>query len=78
MRCAGGTRVKVNYKCHEGMIHHFYAIAGVIPYANMAIEISGDGGQSRSGAPSKVLGGMRISCPFGPRWPFGGIGDWTN
>jgi acetyl esterase/lipase len=26
--------VKVNYTCHEGMIHHFYAMAAVIPYAN--------------------------------------------
>jgi hypothetical protein len=40
------TRVKVNYKCLERMIHHFCAMVGVIPYANMAIEISRDGDQS--------------------------------
>ena len=25
------TGVKVNYKCHERMIHHFCAMVGVIP-----------------------------------------------
>jgi acetyl esterase len=33
--------VKVNYTCHEGMIHHFYAMAAVIPYANTAMKSAG-------------------------------------
>src|SRR3984885_1716330 len=28
-----GAGVKVRYTCHEHMIHHFYAMAGAIPYA---------------------------------------------
>lgn len=30
--------VPVKYVCHLGMIHHFYAMAGAIPYARNAIE----------------------------------------
>ncbi len=30
--------VAVAYTCHPGMIHHFYALAGAIPYARTAIE----------------------------------------
>ena len=30
--------VPVKYVCHGGMIHHFYAMAGAIPYARTAIE----------------------------------------
>jgi acetyl esterase/lipase len=33
--------VSVRYTCHEGMIHHFYAMAGVIPYAWLAIRAAG-------------------------------------
>lgn len=33
--------VKVRYTCHQGMIHHFYAMAGVIPYARAAINATG-------------------------------------
>ena len=33
--------VKVRNTCHEGMIHHFYAMAGVIPYARLAIRTAG-------------------------------------
>jgi acetyl esterase len=33
--------VKVRYTCHEGMIHHFYAMAGVIPYARLAMRAAG-------------------------------------
>jgi acetyl esterase/lipase len=33
--------VDVHYTCHEGMIHHFYAMAGAIPYAHTAIEAAG-------------------------------------
>jgi hypothetical protein len=33
--------VKVRYTCHEGMIHHFYGMAGVIPYARLAIRAAG-------------------------------------
>jgi acetyl esterase len=33
--------VKVRYTCHEHMIHHFYAMAGAIPYAKMALEAAG-------------------------------------
>jgi acetyl esterase len=29
--------VTVRYICHEGMIHHFYGMAGIIPYARLAI-----------------------------------------
>jgi len=33
--------VKVRYTCHEGMIHHFYGMAGVIPYARFAMKAAG-------------------------------------
>lgn len=33
--------VDVRYVCHSGMIHHFYAMAGAIPYARVAIEAAG-------------------------------------
>lgn len=33
--------VAVRYICHAGMIHHFYALAGAIPYAFTAIEQAG-------------------------------------
>jgi acetyl esterase len=33
--------VDVQYTCHAGMIHHFYAMAGVIPYARTAVEQAG-------------------------------------
>jgi acetyl esterase/lipase len=33
--------VKVHYTCHEHMIHHFYAMAGAIPYAKTALETAG-------------------------------------
>jgi acetyl esterase len=33
--------VKVRYTCHEHMIHHFYAMAGAIPYAKTALESAG-------------------------------------
>jgi acetyl esterase/lipase len=34
-RAAGGV---VLYRCHPGMIHLFYGLAGVIPYARRAVE----------------------------------------
>src|ERR1700683_853356 len=33
--------VPVRYVCHEGMIHHFYAMAGAIPYARSAVKAVG-------------------------------------
>ena len=33
--------VAVRYTCHEGMIHHFYGMAGVIPYARLAMRAAG-------------------------------------
>jgi acetyl esterase/lipase len=33
--------VAVRYTCHPGMIHHFYGMAGAIPYARVAIEQTG-------------------------------------
>jgi len=33
--------VDVQYSCHEGMIHHFYAMAAAIPYAHNAIKVAG-------------------------------------
>jgi acetyl esterase len=33
--------VKVHYVCHEHMIHHFYAMAGAIPYAQTALKAIG-------------------------------------
>jgi acetyl esterase/lipase len=33
--------VKVHYICHEHMIHHFYAMAGAIPYAKTALKSAG-------------------------------------
>jgi acetyl esterase len=33
--------VKVRYTCHEHMVHHFYAMAGAIPYAKTALESAG-------------------------------------
>jgi acetyl esterase len=34
--------VSVRYTCHQGMIHHFYCMAGVIPYARCAVKTIGD------------------------------------
>jgi acetyl esterase len=34
----GRAHVPVTYTCHEGMIHHFYCMAGAIPYARVAIK----------------------------------------
>jgi acetyl esterase len=36
-----GADVEVHYTCHAGMIHLFYALAGVIPYANTAMRLIG-------------------------------------
>ena len=33
--------VDVHYTCHAGMIHHFYGMAGIIPYARTALETVG-------------------------------------
>ncbi len=33
--------VEVHYTCHPGMIHHFYGMAGAIPYARIAVEAAG-------------------------------------
>jgi len=33
--------VKVHHVCHEHMIHHFYAMAGAIPYARTALKAVG-------------------------------------
>jgi acetyl esterase len=33
--------VKVRHVCHEHMIHHFYAMAGAIPYARTALQAMG-------------------------------------
>jgi acetyl esterase/lipase len=33
--------VGVHYVCHDGMIHHFYAMAGAIPNARIAVEAVG-------------------------------------
>jgi acetyl esterase len=33
--------VPVAYTCHAGMIHHFYCLAGAIPYAKIALEQAG-------------------------------------
>jgi len=30
--------VSVRYTCHPGMIHHFYGMAGIIPYAQRALK----------------------------------------
>jgi acetyl esterase/lipase len=34
--------VAVRHTCHAGMIHHFYAMGGVIPYARTAVAAAGD------------------------------------
>jgi acetyl esterase/lipase len=34
--------VAVRHTCHAGMIHHFYAMGAVIPYAHTAIAAAGD------------------------------------
>jgi len=33
--------VAVRYTCHDGMIHHFYALGGAIPYAQTALKLAG-------------------------------------
>jgi acetyl esterase/lipase len=33
--------VTVRYTCHAGMIHHFYGMGGIIPYARTAIDAAG-------------------------------------
>jgi len=37
-----GAGVKVRYACHDGMIHHFYAMADAIPYARTALKAAGE------------------------------------
>jgi acetyl esterase/lipase len=32
------ARIEVSYTCHPGMIHLFYALGAVIPYARTAFE----------------------------------------
>lgn len=36
------ARVPVTYTCHEGMIHHFYCMAGAIPNSRIAIKSIGN------------------------------------
>jgi acetyl esterase len=36
-----GAGVAVRHTCHAGMIHHFYAMGGVIPYARTAVSEAG-------------------------------------
>jgi acetyl esterase len=36
-----GAGVAVRHTCHAGMIHHFYAMGGVIPYARTAVTEAG-------------------------------------
>ena len=38
LECVG---VNVRHVCHEHMIHHFYAMAGAIPYARTALKAVG-------------------------------------
>jgi acetyl esterase len=38
----GRARVPVAYTCHLGMIHHFYCMAGAIPYARVAVKGIGE------------------------------------
>ncbi len=38
----GRAGVPVAYTCHQGLIHHFYCMAGAIPRARVAIEGIGD------------------------------------
>jgi len=33
--------VPVTYTCHEGLIHHFYCMAGAIPYSRVVIKSIG-------------------------------------
>ena len=33
--------IPVRYTCHQGMIHHFYGMAGVIAYARTAMSAAG-------------------------------------
>jgi acetyl esterase len=37
----GRAGVTVHYTCHEGMIHHFYGMAGAIPYGRTAMAAAG-------------------------------------
>jgi acetyl esterase/lipase len=39
--CLARDGVPVRYFCHDGMIHHFYCMAGAIPYAQRAIARAG-------------------------------------
>lgn len=49
----GDAGVEVRYTCHEGMIHHFYAMALAIPYARVALEAAGQAlGEALAKAPS--------------------------
>jgi acetyl esterase len=36
-----GAGVPVQYTCHAGMIHHFYALSGAIPYGRVALANAG-------------------------------------
>jgi acetyl esterase len=33
--------VTVRYTCHQGVIHHFYTMAGVISYGRLAMSVAG-------------------------------------
>jgi len=47
--------VAVEYTCHPGMIHHFFCLAGAIPYARTAIADAG-GAIKRALAPPRPVG----------------------
>jgi acetyl esterase len=49
--------VKVEYVCHPGMIHHFFCLAGAIPYARTAIANAG-AAIKQALAPARPAGAM--------------------
>src|SRR5205807_807674 len=52
LRAAG---VKITYRCHPGMIHLFYGLGALIPYAGAAFRLMGADVRSLMAKPAKAL-----------------------
>ena len=52
LRAAG---VKITYRCHPGMIHLFYGLGALIPYAGAAFGLMGADVRSLMAKPAKTM-----------------------
>jgi acetyl esterase len=55
--------VAVAYTCHPGMIHHFYGLGGIIPYARTAIAAAGAAVRDALGDSQGSVRGARDAAP---------------